>query len=79
VQIIFNIFLNISLTDFKGEVAALLAAGLWAVASVVYGRLGQRIPPLQLNLLKGIIAIALLTITICVRREFFPILTAELI
>ncbi|MBW4568599.1 MAG: DMT family transporter [Tolypothrix carrinoi HA7290-LM1] len=74
-QIIFNIFLNIPLTDFKGEVAALLAAGFWAVASVVYGRLGQRIPPLQLNLLKGIIAIALLTITIFVRREFFPILT----
>lgn len=74
-QIIFNIFLNIPLTDFKGEVAALLAAGLWAVASVVYGRLGQRIPPLQLNLLKGIIAIALLTITIFVRKEFFPILT----
>ena len=74
-QIIFNIFLNIPATDFKGEVAALLAAGLWAVASVVYGRLGQRIPPLQLNLLKGIIAIALLTITIFVRREFFPTLT----
>jgi drug/metabolite transporter (DMT)-like permease len=75
VQIIFNILLNIPLTDFKGEVAALLAAGLWAVASVVYGRLGQRIPPLQLNLLKGIIAIALLTITIFVRREFFPTVT----
>jgi drug/metabolite transporter (DMT)-like permease len=75
VQITFNILLNIPLTDFKGEVAALLAAGLWAVASLVYGHLGQRIPPLQLNLLKGIIAIALLTITIFVRREFFPILT----
>ncbi len=60
------------LPDLKGEVAALSAAGLWAVASVVYGRLGQRIPPLQLNLLKGIIAIALLTITICLRGEFLP-------
>lgn len=50
--------------------AALSAALLWAVASVVYGRLGQVIKPLQLNLLKGIIAIALLTITICLRGEF---------
>lgn len=40
------------------------AACLWAVSSVVYGRIGQRIPPLELNLIKGGIAIALLIFTL---------------
>lgn len=69
---IFNNSLNSSLINFKGEIAALLAAWLWAVASVVYGRLGERIPPLQLNLIKGIVAIALLSLTIAITGEFFP-------
>ncbi|MBH8566383.1 DMT family transporter [Nostoc sp. CENA67] len=60
------------LTDGKGELAALAAAGLWAVASVVYGVVGQRIPPLQLNLIKGIIAIALLLVTILLSGELLP-------
>lgn len=50
------------------------AACLWAIASVVYGVLGQRIPPLQLNLIKGIIAIALLLITIVISDDFLPTL-----
>ncbi len=50
------------------------AAGFWAIASVVYGVLGQRIPPLQLNFIKGIIAIALLLITILVSGDFQPTL-----
>lgn len=69
---IFNNFFKFSLTDFKGEIAALLAACLWAVASVVYARLGERIPPLQLNLIKGIVAITLLLLTILIRGELFP-------
>ena len=36
----------------------------------MYGSLGQRIPPLQLNFLKGIIAVILLVITIVIRGEF---------
>lgn len=60
------------MTDFVGEIAALSGACLWAVASVVYGRLGARIPPLQLNLIKGIIAIALFVFTILVTGEIFP-------
>jgi drug/metabolite transporter (DMT)-like permease len=43
---------------------------LWSVASILYGSLGQRIPPLQLNFLKGIIAVAFLIITIVIRGEF---------
>lgn len=64
--------LNISLSNVGGELAALSAACLWAIASVVYGLLGKRIPPLQLNLIKGVIAIALLLITILVTRDVLP-------
>jgi drug/metabolite transporter (DMT)-like permease len=67
---ILNNFLNFPAAGFSGELAALSAACLWAVASIIYGRLGQNIPPLQLNLTKGIIAIALLILTILLRGEF---------
>ncbi len=50
--------------NFIGEIAALSAALLWAVSSVIYRRLGVNIPPLQLNLSKGIIAIALIALTL---------------
>ena len=53
----------------------MLAAGLWAIASVVYGILGQQIPPLQLNLIKGIVAIALLLLTILITGDLQPHLT----
>ncbi|MDF5718766.1 MAG: DMT family transporter [Rhizonema sp. NSF051] len=55
--------------DFRGEIAALLCAGLWAIASVIYARLGELIPPIQLNLMKGIVAIALLLLTILIKGE----------
>ncbi|RAM48761.1 MAG: EamA family transporter, partial [Hapalosiphonaceae cyanobacterium JJU2] len=60
------------MTSFQGEIAALSAACLWAIASVVYGRLGERIPPVQLNFMKGIVAIALLILTIVLSGELFP-------
>jgi drug/metabolite transporter (DMT)-like permease len=60
--------------NFQGEIAALVAAMLWAVASIVYGRVGTSIPPLHLNLIKGVIAIALLLITIIASGELFPVL-----
>lgn len=55
--------------DFRGELAGLTAALLWAAASVVYGRLGRQISPLVLNFVKGAIAIALLLLTLLVRGE----------
>ncbi|MBD2365035.1 DMT family transporter [Anabaena minutissima FACHB-250] len=61
------------MTNAKGELAALLAACLWAIASVVYGIVGQRIPPLKLNLIKGIVAIAFLVLTILFTRESLPL------
>jgi len=59
-------------TSFRGESAALGAACLWAISSAIYGRLGQNISPLYLNLLKGAIAIALILITLLIRGELIP-------
>ncbi|HLO88174.1 MAG TPA: EamA family transporter, partial [Nostocaceae cyanobacterium] len=68
-EIIFNNFLIVAISDGKGELAALMGAGLWAIASVVYGVLGQQIPPLQLNFIKGTIAISLLCVTIIITGD----------
>lgn len=50
-----------------GELAALTAAFLWALSSVVYGFLGKNIPPLQLNIFKGVIAIGLIFLTLIIQ------------
>lgn len=47
-----------------GELAALTAAFLWAVATVLFGRLGKALSPLVLNLAKGAIALVLLALTL---------------
>ena len=54
-----------------GEIAALTAAFLWALSSVIYGFLGQRIPPLQLNFFKGVIAVVLILLTLVVESSDF--------
>ena len=59
------------LNNFIGELAALTAALLWAISSVIYSRLGLKIPPLQLNFYKGIIAIALIIITLFIQGAAF--------
>lgn len=58
--------------NYIGELAALGAALLWALASVAYGKIGQRISPLGLNLSKGGIAIALIGLTLLWRQEQIP-------
>jgi drug/metabolite transporter (DMT)-like permease len=63
---------NVSTTNHSGELAALGAAFLWALSAVVYARLGQTIPPLVLNLSKGVIAIALLLITLILQGNYLP-------
>lgn len=55
--------------NYIGELAALTAAFLWASSSAIYGRLGAHITPLLLNLFKGVIAIALLLLTLIIRHE----------
>jgi drug/metabolite transporter (DMT)-like permease len=57
----------VELNKFIGESAALSAAILWAISSVIYSHLGLKIAPLQLNLYKGIIAIALIAITLLIQ------------
>ncbi len=42
-------FLKFWITNFKGELAALGAAFLWAVSTVVYERLGHSYLPVVLN------------------------------
>ncbi len=58
------------LTNFKGEIAALSAAFLWAISSTIYVLLGVKIPPLLLNLSKGLIAIILIIITVIFTKDF---------
>lgn len=57
-------YISFWITNFQGELAALGAAFLWAVSTVIYGRLGQNYSPLKLNLIKGGIAIALILLTL---------------
>lgn len=52
-----------------GELAALSASLLWALASVIYARMGQYMSPLKLNLGKGVIAIALLIPTLALQNQ----------
>lgn len=48
----------------RGELAALMAAFLWAVATVMFGRLGKLLSPFVLNWAKGSLALGLLIITL---------------
>lgn len=61
-----------------GESAALAGALLWAIASVLYGRVGQTIPPLVLNLLKGAIAIGLLGLTLWIQGAQWPQVSGQI-
>ncbi len=68
-----------TLTDlpFLGESAALLAAFLWALATLFFKRMGERIPPLEMNMAKGIIACALLLVVMVTRGTLFAPLDAR--
>lgn len=71
------------LASFKGELAALLAAFLWSVSAAIYARTGARVPVLELNVLKGAIAIGAIaltrTIAASVRPELAPLPTGLLL
>jgi len=56
----------------RGEVAAVTAAFLWALSTVIFGRLGKSLSPLVLNLAKGGIAIALILITLVLQQNLQP-------
>jgi drug/metabolite transporter (DMT)-like permease len=53
---------------YPGELAALAAALLWALSSLIYAGLGDRLGATWLNFLKGIVAIGLVAMTILLLR-----------
>ncbi len=56
-----------------GEILSTTAAMLWAVGVVLFKRSGESMPPLTLNLFKGLVALLLLTPTIPLAGgELFP-------
>jgi drug/metabolite transporter (DMT)-like permease len=55
-----------------GELAALGGAFLWAVASVIYTRVGRAIAPAEMNLLKNLVAMAMLGLTLLVAGQAMP-------
>ncbi|WAL62033.1 DMT family transporter [Thermocoleostomius sinensis] len=61
--------MTLFLTTFQGELAALSAAFIWAIASLVYASFGKQMPPLLLNFLKSSIAILLILLTLGLRQE----------
>jgi drug/metabolite transporter (DMT)-like permease len=58
--------------QFQGEIAALMAALIWATASIVYTGVGRQIKPLALNFTKGWIAIVLLVLTLLLTQQSIP-------
>ena len=59
-----------------GGIAALTAAALWAGGTFIYGRVGTDVPPMELNLVKCILAILLMVITSLFMGEKVPQATA---
>jgi drug/metabolite transporter (DMT)-like permease len=63
---------NSFLLNFRGELSALSAALIWAIASVIYLNVAQQLSPLVLNFSKGVISIAFVLITLLLQGNFFP-------
>ncbi len=60
-----------NIIDFKGQIAALLGAFLWATSAIIYTSIGAKIPPLTLNLWKGAIALSFIGITLIITNHQF--------
>ncbi|NDJ17045.1 DMT family transporter [Myxacorys almedinensis] len=65
----FQVFIS-----YRGEIAGLSAALIWACASLVYIGVGRQIAPLALNLTKGWMAIALIALTGLATGQTLPTL-----
>lgn len=63
----------------RGEFAALSAALLWALSTVLFGRLGKTLTPLVLNLVKGVVAIGFITLTLLLQGHWQPELSGKAI
>lgn len=62
-------FPALSSLQFTGEIAALSAAFLWAISSILFRKLGETIPPIEMNLLKGVLAIVLFFATLLLLND----------
>ncbi len=62
----------LGLDTVRGEVAALAAALIWAIAAAIFTMLGKSVSALILNLMKGIIAIGFILVTLFLRQDFMP-------
>jgi drug/metabolite transporter (DMT)-like permease len=67
----------IDISGYAGEASALCAAFFWALATVLYARLGERVSALRLNLLKNVLAAAMLLATLQVGGSLLPVLDLE--
>jgi drug/metabolite transporter (DMT)-like permease len=65
-------FLIPALMPLTGEIAALTSACLWASGSVVFGTVGRSFSALELNLIKGLVAVFLLLLTLMVQGSGWP-------
>ncbi|MEM9451883.1 MAG: DMT family transporter [Cyanobacteria bacterium P01_E01_bin.6] len=57
------------ISEFRGEIAALSAACIWAISSTIYAGFGRQLPPTVLNLTKGAVAIAFTLLTLWLRGD----------
>jgi drug/metabolite transporter (DMT)-like permease len=65
-----------------GGIAALISALLWAISAIIFRNLGKSIPPVELNLVKGCLAVGLMLVTTLLLREqalVMPITTIGLL
>ena len=59
-----------------GEVLSIGSALAWAVAVIIYKRLGETLPPLPLNLLKNLLVLGMLLLSVLALRTPLPHLDA---
>lgn len=62
-----------------GEIAALGAAFVWALSSTIWQRVGQEIPAVALNFLKGAIALVMLFATILISGNSLPAINPNIL
>ncbi|MEG3978516.1 DMT family transporter [Microcoleus sp. herbarium8] len=62
-----------------GEIAALGAAFVWALSSTIWQRVGQQIPAVVLNFLKGAIALFMLLVTVIILGKSFPAVNSNIL
>lgn len=71
ISLIIDRFMDLIFSEYKGEIAALVGAALWAISATVYSKVGATIPPLFLNLSKGLIAIVFILLTLLITKHQF--------